>query len=170
MNQKDNPTLKRIRDALRDGNLQSADIQTLKQNLKEVHQVIRLEEWVNERAELINSLQYLIELKESGRTLCWARIAGIAGIAGVIVAVVVAWLTLTRNPDASTGNTTNSTSPTQLSLPSPQTLSTTNGQKAISPPPQAIFQDQNLKKAQPTTSETTNLSPQTNQSSAPTKQ
>ena len=63
----DNPTLQRIRTELRNGNLQYADIETLKRDLRELYQVRRLDEWVNERAELINSLQYLIQLKESGK-------------------------------------------------------------------------------------------------------
>jgi|SRR5882724_5781312 len=63
----DNAKLKEIRAALRDGSLESANIQTLKEDLKELYQVQRLAEWVNERDELINAIQYLIELKESGK-------------------------------------------------------------------------------------------------------
>lgn len=128
----DNPTLKRIRDALRDGNLQSADTKTLKQHLKELHQVQRLEEWVNERAELINSLQYLIELRGSGKTLFWARVASIAGIAGVIVAGVIAWLTAPVKPNTSTANTNNSAKTKQL-LTLPPQESSTNGLNDLTP-------------------------------------
>jgi len=132
---KDNPSYQEIRDALKDGYFDSADVDTLRICQR---RILELQHWkipLTERVFLTPEveqtllvLRHLIDQKTSAedqrKTLFWAKIAGVASVAAVVLAVIPIWQSCASGPDIPSHRAASLPAPT--AQPPPALVSPTN--------------------------------------------